>query len=190
MVKKKRFDNLIVWGPICFLLIFSVTTSFVVINAKKDLESRKKEESDALNANISSDFSSLFHVTKIIDGDTIKVIGSDNIELDIRLAEIDAPEIDQPYGKESKSELEKHIAGKNIKLKDIEKEKYGRFLANIYCDGTWINIELVKNGFAWRYKKSDSGNILQAEMIARKSKIGIWSESNPIPPWEWRAQEK
>ena len=189
MTNKKKYDNLIVWGSICFLLIFAIATFFIAANAKKDSNSRE-EESDTLNTNISVRPSALFHVTKVIDGDTVKVIGSDNIELDIRLAEIDAPEIDQPYGKESKAELEKLISSKKTELRDITKGKYGRFVANIYCEGVWINIELVKNGVAWRYKESDSNDMLKAEMNARKDKIGIWGESDPIAPWEWREQKR
>ncbi|MBL7186680.1 MAG: thermonuclease family protein [Phycisphaerae bacterium] len=176
MANKKKYENLIVWGSICFLVIFAVAVSFIVVNAKKDSKSRE-EESDTLNTNISAGPSALFHVTKVIDGDTIKVIGSDNIELDIRLAEIDAPEIDQPYGKESKAELEKHISGKETELRDITKGRYGRFVANVYCDGVWINIESVKNGFAWRYKGSDSNEMLKAETNARGKTGSVYGVS-------------
>ena len=110
-MKKKKYENLIVWGPICFLLVFASTTFYIVANTKKDSRSQD-EEKNALNNNISVQPLSLFYVRKIIDGDTIKVVGNDNIELDIRLAEIDAPEINQPYGKKSKAELDKYISCK------------------------------------------------------------------------------
>lgn len=178
-IAKRKYENLIVWGPISLLLILAVTTVFFVVRAKKDT-----------TANTPVHSSSRFNVSQVIDGDTVKVIGSDNIELDVRLAEIDAPEIDQPYGKISKATLEELISGKDVELRDIKKGRYGRSVANIYCGGVWINIELVKSGAAWRYKESSSDDLIMAEAHARKERRGLWGEPEPIAPWEWREQKR
>lgn len=189
MTNKKKHEKLIVWGSISFLLIFTAITLFIATRTKKDSTNHSGTD-DAQIVNPAVQSSSLFNVTKVIDGDTVKVVGSNNIELDIRLAEIDAPEIDQPYGKASRAMLEELISDKQVELRDITKGKYGRFVANIYCDGVWLNIALVKSGVAWKYKESGSNDITEAEMNARRSKIGLWGKSNPIAPWEWREQKR
>jgi len=48
---------------------------------------------------------------------------------------------------------------------------------------------LVKAGLAWHYKKYSTNIIYSAlEQEARKQRIGLWSEPNPIAPWEWRGR--
>jgi endonuclease YncB( thermonuclease family) len=189
MTNRKKHDNLIVWGSISFLLVFTVATIFIAVKAMKNPENHD-EETDALTADPTRPIPSRFSVTRVVDGDTVKVVGSDNIELDIRLAEIDAPELDQPYGKISQATLEELISGKEVELRDIRKGKYGRFVANIYCNGIWINIALVKSGVAWRYKESGFNDIMKAETNARRDKVGLWGEPDPIAPWEWREQKR
>lgn len=51
-------------------------------------------------------------VIKITDGDTITVLDRSNQQHKIRLAGIDAPERNQPYGKASKKYLSKLVAKK------------------------------------------------------------------------------
>jgi endonuclease YncB( thermonuclease family) len=79
--------------------------------------------------------------------------------------------------------------GKNIKLLHENKyDRYKRLIAEVILeDGTNLNKELVKLGLAWHFKKySEDFEYAELETEAKKNKIGIWSEENPISPWEWR----
>ena len=87
-------------------------------------------------------------------------------------------------------ELSRYILDKDVVLKDIKNGKYGRYVANIYCEGEWINLNLVKNGMAWAYKETSSNSINEAEINSRNMRIGLWGIENPISPWEWRKQKK
>ena len=70
-----------------------------------------------------------------------------------------------------------------------ETDRYGRTVADvILVDGRILNHELVRAGLAWRYRKyaPDIGTLAQLEAAARDAKRGLWSQPNPLPPWEWR----
>jgi micrococcal nuclease len=129
-------------------------------------------------------------VTKVVDGDTYWIIDSAKKEIKIRLIGIDAPESRNSfkkhighYGKESKIYLKNLILGKKIKLEyDVDKtDQYGRTLAYAYLsDGTFVNTELVKNGYA--LVMTIPPNVKYAEILlkhqneARINKRGLWKE--------------
>ena len=72
-----------------------------------------------------------------------------------------------------------------------KKDRNGRVLGEVFIGNMNINQELVKKGLAWHFKKySKSEEYAQLENSARKEKIGLWSEKNPIAPWEWRRMKK
>lgn len=127
-------------------------------------------------------------VIKVIDGDTIYIKHKDFGKMKVRLADIDAPELDQPYGKESKQLLKEIIDKKTIKLKKIAKDKYDRIIGVIYYKNLEINHYLVINGLAWCYDYYNQRiEIKGAENEAKQKKIAIWSSSKiPIAPWQWR----
>ena len=128
-------------------------------------------------------------VLRIVDGDTVYLKHNEYGKIKVRLAEIDTPEKDQPYGKEAALALSKLISGKIVKLNKVTVDKYNRIVGIIYYKKTDINYYLVRNGFAWSYDRYNRRKkIKDAENIARKEKIGLWSKQGdpPIPPWEWR----
>ena len=131
-------------------------------------------------------------VIRVIDGDTIVVL-SNNHPVKVRLKDIDAPEMGQPYGKKSKKALSKKIFKVWLDLDNKGKDHYGRTLGTLYRDGEDINLYMVKNGHAWVYRHytNDSG-YLKAEEIARLQRLGIWKlpKSQQTAPWEWRKHEK
>lgn len=129
-----------------------------------------------------------YKVIKVKDGDTI-VILMDNQELKIRLNHIDCPEKKQPYGTKAKQYVSDACFGKKIRLIHKNKyDKYGRLIAEIILpNGQNLNKNLVKNGLAWHYKKhSTDAEYAQLERTARNKKINLWSEKQPIAPWDWR----
>ena len=126
-------------------------------------------------------------VVGIKDGDTFKVLYN-NSEITIRLNHIDCPEKNQPYGKNAKWKASELCFGKIVKIvSNGKKDRYKRLIAEVYCNKININKELVKNGLAWHFKKYSSDNdYAKLEIQARKLKVGLWQQSNPIAPWNWR----
>lgn len=96
-------------------------------------------------------------VHKVSDGDTVWVTNDDGSKEKVRLNKIDAPEMNQPYGKESADRLAKLILGKKVKLEGRSKDRYGRTLSEIYLCSTNINLQLVKEGLAWHYREGCEG---------------------------------
>lgn len=128
-------------------------------------------------------------VVSIADGDTITVL-FDNEQRKIRLDEIDAPEKKQPFGTRAKQALSEKIGEKEVRIVWAKKDRYGRILGRVYCGDRWINREMVGDGFAWRYVQySRDPELAKAEAEARDAKRGLWSDKEPIPPWEWRTSK-
>lgn len=128
-------------------------------------------------------------VIAVADGDTLTILDNQKKEIKIRLAEIDAPEKDQPFGSKSKSILSNRVFGKNVKVQKQTIDKYGRTIGRVYESQSDINLELVKLGAAWAYKQYlTDNNFLVAEAEARNKKLGLWAlqADQIIPPWEWR----
>ncbi|WP_295714057.1 thermonuclease family protein [Mucilaginibacter sp.] len=134
----------------------------------------------------------LYKVVKIKDGDTIGLLSSDNQEMTVRLAEVDCPEKTQAFGQAAKKFTSDICFGKYVKLIGNVHDRYGRTVALVILeDGTNVNYALVKNGFAWQYKQySQSAYLARLEQQARESKLGLWLDANPTPPWEYRREKK
>ena len=126
-------------------------------------------------------------VVRVLDGDTLSLLTAENEQIRVRLLEIDAPEKNQAFGNKSKQALISMCAGKKAELKGTSKDRYGRTLAHVYCDGQYVNKELVKQGMAWVYRRySKDPSMITEENEARESKRGLWRDPNPVPPWEFR----
>ena len=124
----------------------------------------------------------------VTDGDTVR--GKyDNELIKIRLAEIDAPELKQAFGIESKGclkELIKHSDGK-VFFKFKEKDRYKRHVGWLYSEDLDINLEMVKRGCAWVYDRYAERKVLfKHQNLARKNKLGLWKDANAIKPSDWR----
>ena len=81
------------------------------------------------------------------------------------------------------------VFGKTVEVEEYNQDIYGRIVARVYVYGKDLSLELVRAGLAWHFKKYSSDLILgRAQDQARKQKMGLWSISNPIPPWESRRE--
>tara|TARA_B100000949_G_scaffold232314_1_gene246274 strand:+ start:84 stop:563 length:480 start_codon:yes stop_codon:yes gene_type:complete len=130
-------------------------------------------------------------VLKVIDGDTILVLTSTNKRNKVRLSYIDAPEMNQQYGKSSKIFLEKIILNQNIIINTEENDRYGRQLGEVYLythdKRVFINAKMIKSGNAWVYKIFRSNiYLLNLEEHARINKLGLWAHPPIIEPWTFR----
>lgn len=126
-------------------------------------------------------------VIRIIDGDTVEIMGARRKPFTVRLVGIDAPENGQRYAKKSKQALSKLIYKKIVRLEGLKRDRYGRTLARLYVDDTDVSVAMVEQGAAWVYRRyTRDATLYKAEAIAKENKSGLWALSNPLPPWEWR----
>jgi endonuclease YncB( thermonuclease family) len=131
-------------------------------------------------------------VVRVADGDTISVLDRNNTQYKIRLHGIDTPERNQRYGKQSRAALSAMVSGKNVGVAVLGKDNYGRTDGTVYLDERNINLAMVAAGHAWwyRYYARNDRLLEAAEGKARAANLGLWGEPDPIPPWDWRRQQK
>lgn len=135
-----------------------------------------------------ADFSG--EVVGIADGDTITVL-KDKQQIKVRLAEIDAPEKSQEFGNKSKQTLSTLIFNKQVLVVEQGKDRYKRTIGRVYLGEIDVSAEQVKHGMAWVYRKySKDKSLLPLEDEAKSQQLGIWSDSNPTPPWEYRHMKR
>ena len=135
-------------------------------------------------------------VVKVTDGDTVHVLDQARERHKIRLGGIDAPEKKQPFGRKSTKNLAGYVAGKDIEVEYTKRDRYKRIIGKLLLDGQDINLQQVRDGYAWHYKyyqkdqtKRDRMIYSKAEDDARQIKSGLWSAPS-IPPWEFRRNAK
>lgn len=128
-------------------------------------------------------------VVDIVDGDTIKINIEGKIET-VRLLSIDTPETKDPrkpvqcFGLEATNKLKELTLGKSVALKldsfQGDRDRYGRLLRYVYlADGTFVNAEMVKSGYAFAYTKIESDQLAymqSLEIEARTNNAGLWGQ--------------
>jgi endonuclease YncB( thermonuclease family) len=132
-------------------------------------------------------------VVGVSDGDTITVLDGTKTQHKIRLAGIDAPESKQAFGQASKKHLSDLVFGREITLECGKTDKYRREVCVVLVDGQDANLAQVKAGMAWWYRQyqreqsaAQRSSYEGAETAAKAGRIGLWQETDPVPPWEWR----
>ncbi|MGL4766469.1 MAG: thermonuclease family protein, partial [Formosimonas sp.] len=130
-------------------------------------------------------------VVAIKDGDTIVVFDGAS-STTIRLAAIDAPEKSQAFGQTAKKAMSSLCYNKIAKVNPVDTDRYGRTIADVFCDNTNAGQAMVLYGFAWVYDKyvSNHGVYYDAQNEAKSRKRGLWADTNPTPPWEYRKTTK
>lgn len=126
-------------------------------------------------------------VVSVHDGDTLTVV-IERREVRVRLADIDAPEIGQPYGSRSRQSLAELCFGRPAALDIRGHDRYQRAIARVTCGGIDANAEQVRRGYAWTYTRFAPSNspLHKIEKEARGAQRGLWSDPSSVPPWEWR----
>ncbi|MEM7825454.1 MAG: thermonuclease family protein [Candidatus Aenigmatarchaeota archaeon] len=117
-------------------------------------------------------------VARVIDGDTFELANGKKV----RLLGVDAPEKNKYFYLEAKEKLEELIGSKNVFLEaDVtNSDTSGRLLRYVFVGNTFVNLEMVKQGFASVYIVSPNqkyySQFLEAEEHARKNRLGIWGK--------------
>ena len=129
----------------------------------------------------------------VLDGDSIKVLHNGREE-EVRLYGIDSPEKDQAYGQKARDLTRALVAGRKVEVQTKDVDSYGRTVGLVYVDGSNLNEQIVRNGYAWVYPHfceesfCHQWSLFEAE--ARNQKKGMWNEPGIIPPWQWRHQNE
>ena len=141
-------------------------------------------------------------VVRVVDGDTLVVADGRHRKVKVRLSGIDAPEKDQPYGRQSKVHLASLVLGKTVDVDWDKRDTYGRVIGRVLlapgncpdCEKQRdVGLAQVRAGYAWWYR-SESRELTRAEKSryalvengARARQSGLWAAPKPIAPWEWR----
>lgn len=138
------------------------------------------------------------HVVGVTDGDTITLLDASKTQHKIRLAGIDAPEKKQAFGQRSKEALSDLAYDKDLTIEWSKKDRYGRVIGKLMDKrGQDLNLEQVKAGLAWHYKKyekeqspEDRKLYAAAEDTAKGKRAGLWSDTAPVAPWDFRKMKR
>ena len=126
---------------------------------------------------------------RVVDGDTIRAEAKGK-EIKIRLVEIDAPEMNQPFGAQSKNFLNRLLYEKDMTLIAQGEDRYGRVLGNLFSNELNVNMLMVKFGFAWVYDEyAKNSSLYKYQDQAKAENLGLWRAEDPIAPWVWRKQK-
>jgi endonuclease YncB( thermonuclease family) len=135
-------------------------------------------------------------VDHVADGDTLTVLNKKTGErVRVRVASIDAPEIQhgpnrpgQPYGPEATKAMQRFVSRGTLDIRPTGSRSWDRIVAYVSVDGRDAGRELVASGLAWREPRYDrDGRYSEPQQKARAQRRGLWRQSNPIAPWQWRA---
>lgn len=130
----------------------------------------------------------------VIDGDSM-LIEYEGRSQQVRLIGIDAPEHGQEYGSQARAVAMQRCYGKTVQIEfDVQrKDRYGRFLAYVYCNGFMLNELLVREGLALAipYKPNTKYQkvLERAQRDAKRNRAGFWIRGGlKQTPYEWRKQ--
>ena len=130
-------------------------------------------------------------VVGVTDGDTIRVLTAEKQLIRVRVASIDEPESSQAFGQRAKQAMSGLVFSKDVELRFHTVDRYGLLVCMVFSDGTDAGLELIKEGLAWAYAKYlPEASLETQQSYPRPTRIGLWADADPQPPWEYRKIEK
>lgn len=130
-------------------------------------------------------------VVEVMAGDAVYVVDAEHNNRKVWLSGIDAPQLEQLYGKEARHNLSALVLDQYVNLDTLQRDRYGRITARLLKDDLDINLQQIKSGYAWFYPNDINlpeqfkRIYREAELQARKDTLGLW-ESNAVAPWDFR----
>ena len=130
-------------------------------------------------------------VATVHEGDRLTIRHKGRSET-IYLKDIDCPDLKQPYGKEAKHATAAYVANRDVVVRGLTRDKQGRVSAEVLLhDGRNVGRELLKEGLAWWQRSTSKNASFEViEQLAKASGKGLWADSNPVPPWKWKAPKQ
>lgn len=146
-------------------------------------------------------------VVRVTDGDTLDVAVAHGRRLRVRLGAIDAPELDQAYGRQAGAHLRRLALRRTISVHDVRRDRHGRFVGQVWrapveacpspqadcASALDLGLAQVQAGMAWHYTqyaheqpKPARLRYAEAERRARMGRSGLWAAAHPVAPWQWR----
>jgi endonuclease YncB( thermonuclease family) len=126
-------------------------------------------------------------VTQVSDGDSLWLKPAEGRPIEVRLRDIDAPEICQPWGDDARKALSELTLNKVASLQIVARDSYGRTVGSLMIEDTNVSRYMVENGHAWSTRSRwDQGPLVKQEKMARALTRGLHSQGGAIQPWEWR----
>lgn len=130
-------------------------------------------------------------VIRVQDGDSLTCLSPSKQRIEVRLADLDAPESAQPYGQLAQLQLFRLVYNKEIRLEVVKQTRYGLKIARVYLGDLYVNGAMVRQGSAWAYDEGEGDSRLPAlEAEARSLQRGLWGlpQTEIVPPWQWRSE--
>ncbi len=149
-------------------------------------------------------------VVYVADGDSISVQDA-GARHRVRLEGIDAPELEQPYGRRAKQRLFGFLYDKTVSVAVTKYDEHGRIVGKVMvasldacpdgsngCPKTLdAGLSQITVGLAWWYRYYAAEQDVQdrhryefAEFEAKSKKAGLWADDNPVTPWQWRRKNR
>ncbi len=126
-------------------------------------------------------------VVGVVDGDTVIIMCEGKVK-EVHLASVDAPQMEQPYGKNAKDFAEKLMLNHVATIRYIDNNRATDIVSS---DGKSLKWGLIRAGLAWypeNHQKKTLRNVNDKvgkyERKARRARKGLWAQDNPRPPWE------
>lgn len=134
-------------------------------------------------------------VVAIADGDTLTArCGEPGAyeQVKVRIAGIDAPEKAQPFGQRSRQALGDLCHRETATIRASTKDRYGRTVADVECQGRDVGRTQVAAGMAWVFDRYSEGyeDLYPLQRAAKADRRGLWSEPAPVAPWAYRARKR
>ena len=129
-----------------------------------------------------------YKVISVHDGDTFEIIKNGKRQ-SCRIANIDAPELKQSFGINSRDSLSKLILDKEIIIDSLTMDIYSRMIVSPRVNGQSVDYIMIRKGWAWHYSIYSKSAFLEKTMnLAISQKLGLWScgIQGVCPPWLYR----
>lgn len=181
-----EFVTRFVWLAVlaCLLVAVAVTHDQMLLPPAETPRNESPSEGSKVSA-VPGTFSA--KVVNVYDGDTLTVKRRGKPEEKLRLAGIDAPELNQRYGAESRDTLIKLLGDDPIQVRCLGRDRYGRGIAIVTVGKANMNEKMVLSGAAWFYADYANGADYSIDQLrAYQTKKGLWAETGNIPPWLYR----
>ena len=124
---------------------------------------------------------------RVVDGDSLWFTPSGKAAIEVRLAQMDAPELCQAHGREAQRALAELVLYKPGLLRGVARDVYGRLVARLNIDGVDVATRMVEEGQAWSARqRNDRGPLVKQERMARALSRGLHAVPGAVMPSDFR----